>query len=465
MEQNNFEKNMQQKLGGLKIDPSESVWQNVEKRIEKKPQRKWLIFIIFFLLLFSFTGGYWLLNLEKSNHFQNQRNSSQDIGISATKKNSSSNQFLVPDKIDTNNVAFKKANTPVTSIVSVAKNENPHKRKSRKTFFLKKGSFKTGIQNVTASENEIKKEPTEKARMLQNDLSHNKTDLAIHNEGEVNTVVQQSKSDQNGRDSSIQLATIINQPAKKDTDLVVGSKKPPVTSHKNKWNFGITVSGGMSLIGNEFLGIDNNNYSDYLSSPGTGSNSGPGTPLSHSPSAIKNSFAFITGVFAEKNISAKHKISIGMNYKYFSTLNTVGNKIDSTQTAYNSSTIANAANNHRNNFNYLELPVLLKFRLGNSTSLPLYWQGGINISQLIGSNALQFQSAPGLYYNDNSFFNKTQLGFSTAISATIFSKQKTPVTVGPYFYYSSSRLSDKGLYGKKHFSFAGIRTEILFQKK
>jgi hypothetical protein len=103
--------------------------------------------------------------------------------------------------------------------------------------------------------------------------------------------------------------------------------------------------------------------------------------------------------------------------------------------------------------------------LNDSKALPLYWQAGINISQLISSNALQFQSSPGLYYKDNSLFNKTQFGLITAISATLFSKQKVPLTIGPYFYYSISRLADKGLYGKKHFNFIGIRTELLFPKK
>ncbi|HEU5363878.1 MAG TPA: hypothetical protein VFU62_00010 [Hanamia sp.] len=36
MEQNNFEKNMQQKMDELKIAPSESVWTNVEKWIGKR---------------------------------------------------------------------------------------------------------------------------------------------------------------------------------------------------------------------------------------------------------------------------------------------------------------------------------------------------------------------------------------------------------------------------------------------
>ena len=95
----------------------------------------------------------------------------------------------------------------------------------------------------------------------------------------------------------------------------------------------------------------------------------------------------------------------------------------------------------------------------------MFWNAGINISHLISSKALQFQSNPGVYYHDNSMFNKTQFGLHTGFSIVLFAQQKTPLTIGPDFYYSASRLADKGLYGGKHFSFIEIQTEILFRKK
>jgi adenylate kinase family enzyme len=57
MEQNNFEKNVQQKMDELKIAPSESVWTNVEKRIAKKDKDKKVIFILFFLIHQKITRG------------------------------------------------------------------------------------------------------------------------------------------------------------------------------------------------------------------------------------------------------------------------------------------------------------------------------------------------------------------------------------------------------------------------
>jgi len=55
MEQNNFEKKIQQKLDELKIPPSDAVWENVEKNINKRKDRKKIL--IFFLLFISLASG------------------------------------------------------------------------------------------------------------------------------------------------------------------------------------------------------------------------------------------------------------------------------------------------------------------------------------------------------------------------------------------------------------------------
>ena len=73
MEQNNFEKNMQQKMDELKIAPSESVWTNVEKRIGKKDKDRKLIFMLFLLIVFLLSGGYWLMNSSKNNQNNNHQ--------------------------------------------------------------------------------------------------------------------------------------------------------------------------------------------------------------------------------------------------------------------------------------------------------------------------------------------------------------------------------------------------------
>jgi hypothetical protein len=454
MEQSNFEKNIQQKLDELKIPPSDAVWISVEKRIGKKQKDRKVIFIFFFLILFLLSGGYWLLKSSKNGQQQNQLVSNigkKDSNLSAIIKNDSSlktspiSSGIYLQKADVVNVTAEKskASPTVRSEITKDKNDIGRINQNRKKLSRDEIDFKSKEKILPDESSSI-----ERLNTVENEIEN----ADLNNKNFQNKISPDSLSNQ-------------LEPEKIKKEMVFkkdsSAKKHPENRQKNHWMLGITFSGGKSMMVHDPLGINNNNSSDYLqNSPNPGSGSG-GNPY-FTPSEMKNSFAFIGGAFIEKNISAKSKMSVGISYKYFSSTNKVGSQ---SSTRLNQYSAANTVNFYRNHFHFLELPVSFKFQLNNPKSLPLYWEAGISISQLISSNALQFQSSPGLYFNDNSMFNKTQLGLSTGISATLFAKQKIPVTIGPYFYYGASKLAGKGLYQNKHFSFIGLRTEILFQKK
>ena len=176
------------------------------------------------------------------------------------------------------------------------------------------------------------------------------------------------------------------------------------------------------------------------------------------PSLLKSSLAFITVLTTQKNISRKIIFATGLNYKLLSTTNTVGT--DSAAYFRSNST----AGVHHNFFHYIELPVGLTFQIGNSAKTPLYWNIGFSVSQLISSNALQFNTATGLYYHDNSLFNKTQFGFITGFDVALISKQKQFLLIGPYLNYGISKIASQG-YNKHHFIFIGLQAQFIFRKK
>ena len=99
----------------------------------------------------------------------------------------------------------------------------------------------------------------------------------------------------------------------------------------------------------------------------------------------------MAGVFAERNISAKTKLVLGINFKSFNTSNKVGIRNDTTG-LYNSQ---NSVNTYKNHYNFIELPVTLKIQIGRGKNIPLFWQGGFVVSELISSNALQFNPISG----------------------------------------------------------------------
>lgn len=455
MEQNNFEKLVQQKLDELKIPPSESVWADVEKRIGKKDKDRKLIFILFFLIVFVLSGGYWLLNLSKNSQKKNQQVSNVITTESGSKSTNNQDSSFLKFKMTAGNNYWN-----IDSASASTRNgKNSGKQKPRKLVeseFKLKGNYskETNNQDSEIALNTRSKLIEEKPDIFvienenASDISKNK----IQNKIKSNSSLNQLKTEKTTKKLIVKMDSSI--------------KRSSMNLHKNPLILGITFSGGTSLIGENFL-ERNNQLADLYAGIPLG-----GIPYYYSPSAIKNSTAFIAGVFVEKNISPKIKFLLGISYKYFSLINTVGNKIDSSlspspqylsfSNAYGS---GNSSHSYRNNFHYLEVPVSFELQLNKNKKLPLSLNAGINVSQLIVSNALQFQPNTGLYYNNNSMFNKTQFGIHTGLSVTLLSAKKTALTIGPYFYYSATRLANQGLYEKKHFSFIGIKTEILFKRK
>ena len=468
MGQNNFEKSVQQKLDELKIPPSDSVWTDIEKHIGKKDKDGKLIIIFFFLTVILLSGAYWLFNSTKNNVSQSHQ-------ISQLKKdnkptNNEDPSFRESEIISGNNFS----NTDSASVPrGKAKgfnidSQNKIEIRSKKKQMKFRDDFtrrlnKNYSKDTNNEDSEIALNNVEK-------LIEKTTDIAeIENKNESKNIASNFQNQINTDSFLIQLKSekVIQKLIAKNAYF----QKRDSKEHTERWNFGITFSGGSSLIGSSIL--ERNYPMDMNASlPSGGILYGGNPSYYYSPSPLKNSTAFVAGVLVEKNLSAKSKITVGISYKYYSLKNKVGNKIDSIFFGslqyfpinyFNNST--SRSHSYRNNFHYLEVPVSIKIQLNKNKKLPLFWNGGLNISELISSNALQFKPNPGVYYNDNSLFNKTQFGLHTGLSLTLFSRKKMPFTFGPYFYYNATSLSDKGLYDGKNFSFVGIQTEILFRKK
>lgn len=463
MEQNNFEKNVQQKMDDLKIAPSDSVWANVEKRLGKKDKDRRVVFILFFLIAFLLSGGYWLLNLSKVDQKNNDQTitetektsgskatNKQDLSFAKNKKHSIGS----PSNVGSARVLAAKAKKE--KVNSITKNEKENSEyqsnlieesafEANENFTKQRNNEDSGFELIKA----IKPQLLEK----ENENFDNQSNGNIENKINANIFSNELKSE------------IAKEKLNFTDDSI--KKNDSVKKQKKRWNIGFALAGGESLIRRNLL-----ERSFPVADYNSGRPSGGNPSYYYQPSPIKSSTAFFAGVFIEKNISARGKIAFGLSYKYYSLLNKVGRKVDSLlspSTLYfsvsNSYNSVNSGHTYRNTFHYLEVPISFKLQLNKNKKLPLSWDAGINLSELLTSNALQFKANPGVYYTDNSMLNKSQFGLHTGISATFFSSKKMLVSFGPYFYYSATSLADNGLYAGKHFSFFGIHTEILFKQK
>lgn len=488
MEPNNFEKKVQQKLDGLKIPPSDSVWLQVEKQVGKKKTSRKIVFIFFLLSLLLLSGSYWLFNpsnnsekipqltnvVKKENNTNPVNKPPLESGTHQTVNDSNSSTTIVSQK----QVQNLKPNYPTK--ISKANNKR-QKNITEDSFLNPEKNIPVGYQSKQDDQAEA---TTPKDKITSATVSATPEEKSI-NENQETKVQNKTSRDSLGRTvdfhtdrlttgsedtarSTLATGHLTTEKTHQEAPEINDSSHKKLSEEKERhWAWGIVLSGGKSLLGNGVLDLSANPNSDYLSSPNMNAgnpNAGSGGPNPNfaNPSVVNNSGAFSIGAFTEKDISKKTKIALGISYKYFSLINKIGTANSTQANRYNAT---NPVHSYRNNFHYLEFPAFVKFQLNNNVSLPLYWQGGFNISQLISSNALQYQSNPGLYYKDNSLFNKTQFGLNTGFSATLFAKQKMPTTIGPYFYYRVSKLADKGLYKNKHFSFIGIQAEITINKK
>lgn len=454
MEQNNFEKDIHRKLDELKIAPSDSVWTIVEKHIGKKDKKRRAIFILFFFLLFLFLGGFWFTKSEKNNHKKDEpiaRISKKD-SKATNSPDSSFKQSIVAT-----NVSPKPVTTSISTKKSIIKNASIEKL----AFVSKRKIHSVEIKMANSK-------PTNNGENYF--ASDDKDSLLTEQAGTIETKLQpeiESIQQENKQDSFQDKST--SEKVKKETVSVNDSliKKHPKKTQKHPWNFGITFSGGNSVISKS-----NSQGPNVYSAPSSSPNNGGSPSNFYNPSEIKNSTAFMVGIFIEKSISGANKVSLGISYQYLSLVNKVGNPFYPTtaNTQFSTSpnnlySSTNVNSFYRNQFYFLEIPVSIDFRINKSKSVPLFWNAGINISELISANTLQFQSNPGIYYHDNSLFNKTQLGLHTGFSVMLFAKEKNSLRVGPYFYYSPTNIATKGLYSEKHFSSIGIQAKVLFRKK
>jgi len=108
--------------------------------------------------------------------------------------------------------------------------------------------------------------------------------------------------------------------------------------------------------------------------------------------------------------------------------------------------------------------VLMNVQLNSNKKLPIVWQAGLSLSYLIHTDALQFDPVSGVYYKNNSQFNKTQVNAITGF-AIGFYKNKNLIQVGPEFQYGVTNILQGYLNTKQHFFYGGLKLSLIPQKK
>ena len=324
--------------------------------------------------------------------------------------------------------------------------------------------------------------PVKSLEKTGNDVELNDTTTAVvagetrANDPAQNEVNKTSVAGSDSGNTKKQIAPAITETDSAATVTTV-PKKP---SKKNRsWDWGFNATGGISNLTDDFLAnvLKSTNMADaapqsmpqnnYVGAPST-----LGVPPPPA-STVKAGPYFSVGGFVRKKLSKRFSVSAGLQYSQFNNSINVGYRVDSSRLVNSGAQVMNVSRYYRanqtskfsNRYYFLDLPVSLHTQLNRSVTLPVFWNLDFHVSQMLGSDALVYDSGTGVYYKDKSIYHKTQFRIGTGFSLGIFSKSKTPLWIGPSIKYNATKLFNKEVAGEKHLLSAGLDLKLFINKK
>lgn len=484
MENNNFEKQVQETLAGLRIEPSEKTWVGIESRIGKKePKRRILWFFMLGLLLLGGVGYLFLMD-GKSNDKNISQVEKQETRTIIKKKIpdqeslSKSNPVIDPITQKETQVHPKttdvssESQSPVAESLTQSTTLQEKKKEEVKNIHRNEQVILAADKGVATIPQVLVKEanvPTEQkgtieSQLLTEDRSDSKNAVAIAQKGadtssanlisETEQLTQKQPINPQEKEESVVQEN--NDPGK----ILKAVENKTTSSSRKRWEFGVTFSAAKAYTGDGLrLGFDldksNMAYDPQYSLDNAVSR--PGPVVEQSPvgpaTTPENSIGFKGGILLKKEISPKITFVTGLGYTYYTNTILVGSEVSTD--FFNS---AGLLSPYRNNFHFADLPLSAQFHVNRKHKIPLDLSVGVNISRLITSDAVQYKR--GNYIVDNSLFHKTQFGFNAGVSAIFFEK----LSVGPFYQYGLNSLAEGGIYGKKHLNFLGLKADFIFGK-
>ena len=195
-------------------------------------------------------------------------------------------------------------------------------------------------------------------------------------------------------------------------------------------------------------------------------------------SDIRPDASFYAGIYLQKGLSERWIFNAGLNLHYYSTRISVGQPVNTFVPAYASlitptsiatsqvSSVFTVGNEqiHTNKYYMLELPAAIQYKLNRSRILPLFLEGGVSLSRLMGADALNYDPSKGLYFKNTNALNKTQFNVSSALMVGL-PFHGIRIQAGPQVQYGLIPLMNTQGMGDQHFFYTGIRLVVLPGKR
>jgi Outer membrane protein beta-barrel domain len=503
MPENEFEKKVSSEMQELKFKPSEKVWLQVEERIRKKKKRR--VFVIIFLLAGLALLGYW----QRDNLFGGKKNEIAKTGNEQQKENNPkvSEHTNTPSTIKQNTETPKqedhrnpadrtKTEKPAVDQPVIDKKDILVSKKENNKLGKKvndENKVKTPLKKVKAQDEtkvliDVASADPEKNKIIADNpketvVDKTRTEPITKQED----VKQPEVKPLENKIDSVKSKIIDKEkivPEKRDTILKADPAKEPAVplakkdSSQKKWKWGVHLTPGISTLNDNSISLGGMKSADatYYQNPSGGSG-GVAPPTRQMPSDIKAGFAFQAGAFAQRQLSMRTSLSLGLQYGFYSQRLHIGNLRDSLIRNSQFSSVLDGNRDHiynaggdtvkyTNRYHFIELPLRFQWQLNKSKTNPFIWSTGFTLGQLIASNAIMYDTAfNGIYYENKKLLNKTQFSLSTGFSWTIANGKRAQWSIGPVVNIHLNRLINSPFENKRYLFFAGVRTGILFNQK
>jgi len=190
-------------------------------------------------------------------------------------------------------------------------------------------------------------------------------------------------------------------------------------------------------------------------------------------STVQPGLSYWAGIAAQKPLSARWTLSLGLDLHYYSSSLRVGGVV-TTYARSSSALIGNSALSSlqsypyysvrnmqafTNRYYYLELPVAMQWRINRGRLVPLFLRGGVTLSRLMSSNGLYYNDESAVYYKGNAVIQPMQVNFTSGLIAALPVKG-IRIQAGPDIQYSATTLL-KGGAGNGRLLYGGLRVTVM----
>jgi hypothetical protein len=472
--QNNFEKQVREKMEELHLTPSDPVWNSIYRRIKAKKERRRVLFFWLPLLGLLLAGGlWWSLDSRK----ETKLSASTEKTLPSVQKRQSSSENVVPNKEATGEKQEQKTEETKTDLSSqefvttgvAGNNKNTGAVGAQAPSFIGqstlsgKSSLKSTVRSkpITSKKEASGKINVTNAALSQNNLPgviNKNQNAAGGNEAAITT---------NGKvETEVTEKAAVTQPVLKnmvaDSSAVAIVTKKEVKGGNKKWRKSVTLQEGYSSYHSTLFnsGTVANAFSNSLAPVQV-----PNRPVTQT---ISSGFSFAVGGELKRLIGKRLEISGGIQYHYYSAYIKVGQKENIiTSAAYRADSLRVSGiydnsnrQNFTNKFHVLEIPVSISYQL--FPKIPIFLSAGASYGRLISTNALTYDHDNNFYYYNEDNYRRNYLNGFAGLQFKLINKGNLSLETGPIVQYNVTRLQRENRYTIPHLFYAGIKTSVSF---